>query len=94
MKRAIIYVAGAVAGVVLFAASSMLRFVVQAARITDVWSVGFPFRFYETWGPCPAPGTCQASYPVLFTIDLLLWLALGLALAVAISGVLRRRSDR
>ncbi len=62
-------------GLALFGSTSWLRFWVQSRRMTDIWSWGSPFAFYETWGPCPEPGTCRALSVGLLAVDLVIWLA-------------------
>ena len=89
MKRPRIYLVALVVSLVLFILASMLRFIIQAGRITDIWSVGFPLAYYETWGPCPAPGTCQAFYPLSFALDLVFWVVLGLGAALLVRRLAR-----
>jgi hypothetical protein len=90
MKGRWVYVVAIALSLVLFAVSSVMRFVIQAGRITDIWSWGFPFAFYEAWGPCPAPGTCQALNPLLLMLDTLVWVAVGVGVALLVQGLTSR----
>jgi hypothetical protein len=43
------------------------------ARISDTFPLGFPFAFYESWGPCP-PGQACSEFNALFLVfDVVLW---------------------
>jgi hypothetical protein len=71
-----------------FATSAFARYEIQAARIVDLWSWGFPLAFYETWGPC-APGmTCRAWTPAPLLVDLLFWYVVTVLLLTGL-GALR-----
>lgn len=63
-------------GMASFGFTSWLRYRLQARSISDLWSWGFPFAFYESWGPCPEPGTCRTlSWPLLL-LDLVMWITI------------------
>lgn len=79
MRRSWILVWGSAIGLALFATSSVLRYLLQARHVADLWGWGFPFAYYEVWGPCPTPGTCLTLRADLLALDLVLWLGLGVA---------------
>ena len=78
---------GSAVGLVLFASSSILHYLLKARQVADLWGWGFPFAYYEVWGPCPNPGTCQSLRADLLAIDLVLWLGLGIAGAFILNRV-------
>ena len=69
------------------AVSAFARYAFQAARIADLWSWGFPFAFYETWGPCPPGVTCRAFALAPLLADLLFWYVLSVMLVAAILAI-------
>jgi hypothetical protein len=77
-------------GLMPFGVSSRLRFWIEARTVTDVWRWGFPFPFYETWGPCPGPEPCRSFSALLLLADLGAWCALCLS-AYYVLRRLRRR---
>ena len=91
VRRTWILVWGSAVGLVLFASSSVLQYFLQARHTADLWGWGFPFAYYEVWGPCPNPGTCQSLQPDLLAVDLLLWLGLGIAGAFVVDWMSGRR---
>lgn len=67
----------------LLVLSSGCRYYWQATVITDIWSVGFPFVFQETWGPCPEDAICRSFSWFFLFLDAALWYAaVGVLLAL------------
>ena len=64
--------------------SAFLRYSIQAERITELWSWGFPLAFYEMWGPCTPEPLCRSFEPVPLLVDLLFWYVFS---AVLIAGI-------
>lgn len=53
--------------------SSLLWRAFVVSRISDTFPLGFPFEFYQAWGPCP-PGTVCSEFTVtLLLLDVLIW---------------------
>jgi hypothetical protein len=64
----------------LFALASWLWRIVVTSTIGDVFPWGFPFGFYETWGPCKPGDTCEQWTFRYFWVDLMLWYLASAAL--------------
>lgn len=43
------------------------------SRISDTFPLGFPFQFYEAWGPCPPGENCSEFNSLYFLLDLTIW---------------------
>jgi hypothetical protein len=57
----------------VFAASSFLWRSFVISRISDTFPLGFPFQFYQAWGPCPPGQVCSEFNGVFLLLDVLLW---------------------
>jgi len=59
----------------LFTASSFLWRSFVISRISDTFPLGFPFEFYQAWGPCPPGQSCSEFNGTLLLLDALAWYA-------------------
>lgn len=58
-----------------------VTYVLQAswwnANFADYWAYGFPFPFYETWGPCEIDAVCRAFRWPRLLLDVAIWYLLA-----------------
>ena len=66
---------------ILLAFAAINLFLLQST--TDYAAHGFPFPYYEGWGPCPShePGACTRSAPQNIALDAGLGIAIGFGIA-------------
>ena len=57
----------------LMLVSGLLWSIYQTARISDTFPLGFPFRFYLAWGPCPPGRSCYEFNLFNLILDFILW---------------------
>lgn len=69
----------------LMLVSSLLWSLYLSTRVSDTLSLGFPLRFYLSWGPCPPGQNCTEFNIFSLILDFLLW--------YAVSAVIFRRAE-
>lgn len=73
MRKALRFIIILVLAVVLFLLSTWLWWFYQVSTISDIFPFGVPFRFYESWGPCPPRETCFEYNGWYLALDLGFW---------------------
>lgn len=66
-----------IAAIGLFYVSSLLWRAYVISRISDTFPMGFPFRFYLGWGPCPPGENCSEFNGAYLLLDVLIWYAVS-----------------
>lgn len=61
----------------LMLVSGLLWSLYLTARVSDTFPLGFPFRFFLTWGPCPPGHSCTEFNIFNLILDFLLWYAVS-----------------
>lgn len=61
----------------LFFGSSLLKLVIVPIFLPDTFPIGFPLRFFLTWGPCPQGLNCSEFNGLNLILDLLIWYAVS-----------------
>lgn len=57
----------------LFVVSSLLWRTYIISTISDTFPVGFPFAFWETWGPCQPGDNCASGNRLALLGDVAIW---------------------
>ena len=57
----------------LFIVSSLFWRMLVTTWIMDIFPLGFPFRFFVAWGPCPPGQNCSEINGLFLVFDLLFW---------------------
>jgi len=70
----------------LMLVSSLLYLMYVLTRVSDLFQLGFPFRFFLSWGPCPPGQSCVEFNPFFLILDFTIW--------YAVSAVVFRRAKR
>jgi hypothetical protein len=59
--------------IVLLYVSSLLWRSFVISRISDTFPLGFPFEYYQAWGPCPPGQVCSEFNVIFLLLDVLIW---------------------
>jgi hypothetical protein len=61
----------------LMLVSSLLYLMYVLTRVSDLFQLGFPFRFFLSWGPCPPGQSCVELNPFFLILDFIIWYAVS-----------------
>ena len=75
-------------GFVLFVVAQLFQMLTY--NMMDYLASGFPFTYYESWGPCIQAGECSRSTPLGLAADL----AIFYILSCLIGSVLKTRMKK
>lgn len=73
MKTVLRFMVSIILAFVLFLISTWLWWMYQVSHIADIFPFGFPFRFYEAWGPCLPGESCSEFNSLWLIADLIFW---------------------
>ena len=63
--------------IALMLVSSLLWMMYMSTRVADILPLGFPFRFFLSWGPCPPGNNCTEFNLIYLILDFILWYAVS-----------------
>lgn len=66
-----------VVAIAFFVLSSWLWRMLVMTVISDTFPHGFPFQFYEAWGPCQAGENCSEFNGINLVLDVVIWYVIG-----------------
>ncbi|MEK6958166.1 MAG: hypothetical protein AABW99_04290 [archaeon] len=79
---------------IIFSLAVLIVFVlVSFINIISTWDYsahGFPFPYYESWGPCLGGNTCEKATPINLVLDILIAVAAGFAISYVKNSVVKK----